>query len=124
MDGRLVGKSKGLEIRGAAGNLADKSISDGTIPAPGQLPDFDIVGSVCYAPDCILYDTIRIPEMVANVTFSGQQKNRLVICRTAFVYELHLSRNVTEADESKQEIADGLSSVMPPRRTTLESQTL
>ena len=36
---------------------------------------------------------IRIPELVANVTFGGAKLNRLIICGTTSIYSAYLAVN-------------------------------
>ena len=43
-------------------------------------------GVHCYAPDGLLLGKIKVPEVVANVCFGGQVKNRLYICGTTSLY--------------------------------------
>lgn len=50
-------------------------------------------GVHCYLPDGTLIGKIRIPEIVANVTFGGQKRNRLFICGTTSIYSLFLAIN-------------------------------
>ena len=48
-------------------------------------------GVHCYAPDTTLLGRIRIPEMVANVTFGGPRRNRLFITATTSLYATYLA---------------------------------
>jgi gluconolactonase len=43
-------------------------------------------GVHCYAPDGVLLGKIRIPEVVANLTFGGPKRNRMFICGTTSLY--------------------------------------
>ncbi|MFM0219196.1 MULTISPECIES: SMP-30/gluconolactonase/LRE family protein [Paraburkholderia] len=47
-------------------------------------------GVHCYAPDGALLGKILIPDVVANLTFGGQRRNRLFITATSSVYALHV----------------------------------
>ncbi|MDR5759529.1 SMP-30/gluconolactonase/LRE family protein [Caballeronia sp. LZ035] len=47
-------------------------------------------GVHCYAPDGALLGKILIPEVVANVTFGGFNRNRLFIAATSSIYSLHV----------------------------------
>lgn len=47
-------------------------------------------GVHCYAPDGALLGKIRIPEVVANLTFGGFNRNRLFIAATSSIYSLHV----------------------------------
>jgi gluconolactonase len=48
-------------------------------------------GVHCYAPDGTLLGKIRIPEMVANLTFGGPKKNRLFITATKSLYSVFVA---------------------------------
>ena len=50
-------------------------------------------GVHCYDPDGTLIGKIRIPEMVANVTFGGTKLNRLFICGTTSLYSMYVTAN-------------------------------
>lgn len=43
-------------------------------------------GVHCYEPDGTLIGKVRVPEVVANVTFGGPKRNRLLICGTTSLY--------------------------------------
>jgi gluconolactonase len=45
----------------------------------------------CYAPDGTHLGTIPIGELVANVCFGGQRRNRLYICGQTSLYSIYLS---------------------------------
>ncbi|CAN7472037.1 SMP-30/gluconolactonase/LRE family protein [Caballeronia sp. LjRoot34] len=47
-------------------------------------------GVHCYAPDGTLLGKILIPEVVANLTFGGLNRNRLFITASSSVYALHV----------------------------------
>jgi len=47
-------------------------------------------GVHCYDPDGTLIGRIRIPEIVANVSFAGAKRNRLMICGTTSLYAVYL----------------------------------
>ena len=47
----------------------------------------------CYDPDGTLIGKIRIPEIVANVTFGGAKRNRLFICGTTSLYAVMTHTN-------------------------------
>jgi gluconolactonase len=49
-------------------------------------------GVHCLSPQGELLGKIRIPEVVANVTFGGPKKNRLFICGTTSLYAVFLNR--------------------------------
>jgi gluconolactonase len=48
-------------------------------------------GVHCLAPDGRLIGKIRVPEIVANVTFGGAKRNRLFICGTTSLYAVFLA---------------------------------
>ncbi len=48
-------------------------------------------GVHCFAPDGTLIGKIRLPEVVANVTFGGRKRNRLFICATTSVFALFVN---------------------------------
>jgi gluconolactonase len=48
-------------------------------------------GVRCYAPGGELLGKIHIPETVANLTFGGQQRNRLYICGSTSLYAVYTS---------------------------------
>jgi gluconolactonase len=48
---------------------------------------------ICYRQDGRLIGKIKIPEMVANLTFGGVQRNRLFICGTTSLYAVYLKVN-------------------------------
>lgn len=50
-------------------------------------------GVHCYSPDGQLIGKVRIPEIVANVTFGGEKLNRLFICGTSSLYSVYLTVN-------------------------------
>lgn len=50
-------------------------------------------GVHCYLPDGTLIGKIKIPEIVANVTFGGPKLNRLFICGTTSLYSIFLAIN-------------------------------
>lgn len=47
-------------------------------------------GVHCFDPDGTLIGKIRIPEVVANVTFGGPKRNRLFICGTTSLYSAYV----------------------------------
>ena len=68
----------------------------------GSIPDgfrVDVNGNVwtsadgveCYAPDGTLLGRIRVPEVVANVTFGGKRRNRLFITATTSLYAVYVN---------------------------------
>ncbi len=47
-------------------------------------------GVQCWAPDGTLLGRIKIPEMVANLTFGGPKRNRLFITATTSLYAVYV----------------------------------
>jgi len=43
-------------------------------------------GLHCFDPDGTLLGKLRLPEIVANVTFGGPQRNVLFVCATTLLY--------------------------------------
>ncbi len=50
-------------------------------------------GVLCFAPDGTLLGKIRIPAMVANLTFGGSRRNRLFITATRSLYAVYVATN-------------------------------
>ncbi|NJM30528.1 MAG: SMP-30/gluconolactonase/LRE family protein [Rhizobiales bacterium] len=50
-------------------------------------------GVHCYEPGGALIGKLKIPELVANVTFGGTKQNRLFICGTTSLYSCYLAVN-------------------------------
>ena len=48
-------------------------------------------GIHCYAPDGTLLGKIKVPEVVANLTFGGPRRNRLFITGTTSLYSVFVS---------------------------------
>jgi len=48
-------------------------------------------GVHCYSPGGELLGKIRVPEVVANLTFGGPKRNRLFITATTSVYSVFLN---------------------------------
>jgi gluconolactonase len=48
-------------------------------------------GVNCYDPDGTLLGLVRVPELVANVTFGGPRRNRLFICGSTSLYSIMLT---------------------------------
>ncbi len=44
-----------------------------------------------YHPDGTLIGKVRIPEIVANVCFGGEKRNRLLVCATSSLYAVYLN---------------------------------
>lgn len=50
-------------------------------------------GVICYSPDGTRLGRIKLPEMVANLTFGGEKRNRLFITATSSLYAVYVSAN-------------------------------
>jgi gluconolactonase len=48
-------------------------------------------GLHCFDPDGTLLGKLHIPEVVANVTFGGPQRNQLFICATSSLYAIRVN---------------------------------
>ncbi len=48
-------------------------------------------GIHCYSPDAELLGKVLIPEVVSNVTFGGQRRNRLFITASTSLYSLYVA---------------------------------
>jgi gluconolactonase len=48
-------------------------------------------GVHCYAVDGTLIGRIRVPELVANITFGGRKRNRMFIAANSSLYSLVMS---------------------------------
>lgn len=48
-------------------------------------------GVLCYAPDGTLLGKVRIPTMVANLTFGGPRRNRLFVTATKSLYAVYVA---------------------------------
>ena len=63
------------------------------IDEAGRLWTSSAQGVLCYNPAGRLIGRIRVPEMVANLTFGGLARNRLFICGTTSLYAIYLKIN-------------------------------
>jgi gluconolactonase len=45
-------------------------------------------GVHCFSPEGALLGKINVPEIVANLTFGGQKKNRLFLTATTSIYSI------------------------------------
>ena len=48
-------------------------------------------GVHCLSPEGELIGKIRLPEVVANLAFTGPKRNRLMICATSSLYAVHVN---------------------------------
>jgi gluconolactonase len=48
-------------------------------------------GIHCFDPDGTLLGKLRVPEVVANLTFGGAQRNHLFMCATSSLYSLRVN---------------------------------
>jgi gluconolactonase len=83
----------------------DSTLTGGSVFARSDAGSFDGVrlddagriwaaahdGIHCFDPDGTLLGKLRVPEITANLTFGGQQRNQLFICATSSVYALRVN---------------------------------
>jgi len=62
-----------------------------SVDADGNLWTSAADGVHCYAPDGTILGKIKIPEVVANLTFGGPRKNRLFITATSSLYAVYVA---------------------------------
>lgn len=89
---RLEVKGDGRSL-GASTVVADctAGLFDGfRLDTEGRIWASSAEGVHCLTPDGRLIGKIRIPEIVANVTFGGPKRNRLFICGTTSLYAMFL----------------------------------
>ena len=48
-------------------------------------------GLQCFDPDGTLLGKLRVPEIVANLTFGGPQRNQIFMCATSSVYSIRVT---------------------------------
>ena len=85
-DGKLSG--------GAVFATCDSGLFDGfRVDREGRIWSSAGDGVHCFDPDGTLIGKVRIPEVVANVTFGGPKLNRLFICGTTSLYSVLLPVN-------------------------------
>ncbi len=48
-------------------------------------------GLHCFDPDGTLLGKLRFPEIVANFTFGGQQRNTLFVCASTSLYSIRVN---------------------------------
>jgi gluconolactonase len=85
-DGRLSGGEVFAEC--------ELGLFDGfRIDAKGNIWTSSGEGVCCYSPDGTLIGKIIVPEVVSNVCFGGEKRNRLFICGTTSLYATYLNVN-------------------------------
>ena len=86
-DGRSLGE-------GTLFATCTEGLFDGfRVDTEGRLWSSAADGVHCLSPDGTLLGKVRIPEIVANVTFGGAKRNRLFICGTTSLYSVYLTAN-------------------------------
>ncbi len=48
-------------------------------------------GLHCFDPDGTLLGKLHVPEIVANLTFGGAQRNQIFMCATSSVYSIRVT---------------------------------
>jgi gluconolactonase len=86
-DGKSLGASSEFAV--CTAGLFDGFRFDGD----GRIWTSAADGVHCYEPDGTLTGKIKIPELVANVSFGGAKLNRLFICGTTSLYSAYLGVN-------------------------------
>ncbi len=72
--------------------VIDPGLSDGfCLDAEGNVWTSAADGVHCYAPDGTLLGKIKVPEVVANLTFGGPRRDRLFIAATTSLYSIFVS---------------------------------
>ncbi|PRD42958.1 gluconolactonase [Phyllobacterium phragmitis] len=70
----------------------DKGVPDGMrVDTEGNVWTSAADGVHCFAPDGTLLGKIRVPQVVANLTFGGPRRNRLFITATKSVYSIYVT---------------------------------
>ena len=86
-DGKSLGKSEIFAICTAG-------LFDGfRIDENGRIWASAADGAHCLDPDGTLIGKIKIPELVSNLCFGGEKRNRLFICGTTSLYAVFLAIN-------------------------------
>ena len=69
-----------------------KGLFDGfRVDVQGRLWTSAADGVHVYHPDGTLIGKVRIPEIVANVCFGGEKRNRLLVCATSSLYGVYVN---------------------------------
>ncbi len=72
--------------------VIDPGLPDGfCLDAEGNVWTSAADGVHCYAPDGTLLGKIKVPEVVANLTFGGPRRDRLFIAATTSLYSIFVS---------------------------------
>lgn len=87
VDGRRVGRSR--VFADATAGLFDGFRLD----TAGRIWSSAGDGVHCYEPDGTLIGKIKVPEVVANLTFGGAKRNVLYICGTTSLYAVRVMVN-------------------------------
>jgi gluconolactonase len=88
-----VGADNGLSGGEVLANCTAGFFDGFRVDRAGRIWSSAFDGVHCLDPDGTLIGKIRIPEMVGNVTFGGQRRNRLFICGTTSLYSAFVMAN-------------------------------
>ncbi|MGH6891481.1 MAG: SMP-30/gluconolactonase/LRE family protein, partial [Dongiaceae bacterium] len=70
----------------------ESGIPDGfRLDVQGNVWTSTATGVECWSPDGSLLGLIKVPEIVANVTFGGRRRNRLFITATTSLYAIYVN---------------------------------
>ena len=86
-DGRSLGENSVLAT------CTDGLFDGFRVDTEGRIWSSAADGVHCLDPDGTLIGKVRIPEVVANVTFGGAKRNRLFICGTTSLYSVYVTAN-------------------------------
>src|SRR5262249_55963947 len=82
-NGKLAGGEVFVEV--------SPGIADGfRFDSDGNLWTSAADGVHCYSPQRELLGKVKVPETVANLTFGGRKRNRLLICGTTSLYAIYV----------------------------------
>jgi gluconolactonase len=77
--------------------VCEQGVFDGfRLDSDGRIWTSAADGVHCYDPDGTLLGKVRVPEVVANVTWGWPKRNRLYVCATTSLYAIVLTVNGAE----------------------------